>query len=619
MRPTKTKKQNPLRLALQLTNFIPIPNFPTSGIIRIEAPHLNFQAPTNRGGLGADMQLQDYWTIVKRWWWLMVACVVVASVSSYVGTLGMPRIYQATATVMIGQSIQQANPSSSDIWVSQQLAATYSQMVKRQPILEGAARALGLNFIPSGGNVSTRQIESTQLLEISVRDTDPVRAKALADEICNQLVLQSPTNSRDQARQDFVQAQLTDLESKVKATEGEIAAEQAKLDAANSARAIQQYQSNISALQTKLTTYRTSYASLLLTVQGGVNYITIFEYARVPSYPISPNVSQTVMLAAAIGLGLAVAGAFLIEFLDDTIKTPDEIARLAPLPVLASIAPIEGENPGDRLIVAKQPLSTISEAFRVLRTNIQFAVVDRRLRSLSVTSAGPSEGKSVVLANLAVSVAQSGAKVVAIDADLRRPTMHKIFGVSNEDGLSTLVLHPEDKAEDYLTPTDVENLWLLTTGPLPPNPAELLGSQRMGDIIEELKGFADLLVFDTPPALVVTDAVVISTRVDGVIVVVDSGRTRRGLIKRVLDELKRVRSNTLGFVLNRVKLHEGGYYYQYYYYYSEDGKRESRRDSRRSSPLSLPSLARNGGNGKGVKSEPVEESRSQTPGAANDK
>lgn len=527
----------------------------------------------------------------------MVACVLVASVSSYIGTLGMPRIYQATATVMIGQSIQEANPSSSDIWVSQQLAATYSQMVKRQPILQGAARALGLNFIPSGANVSTRSIESTQLLEISMRDTDPVRAKALADEICNQLVLQSPTNSRDQARQDFVQAQLSDLEAKVKATEDEIEAEQAKLDAANSARAIQQYQSNITALQTKLNTYRSSYASLLLTVQGGTNFITIFETANVPSYPISPNVSQTVLLAAAIGLGLAVAGAFLIEFLDDTIKTPDELSRLAPLPVLASIAPIEGENAGDRLVVANEPLSTISEAFRVMRTNIQFAFVDRRLRSFSVTSAGPSEGKSVVLANLATSIAQSGAKVVVIDSDLRRPTTHKIFGVSNEDGLSNLILHPEHQAADYLKETTVENLWLLTTGPLPPNPAELLGSQRMGDIIEELQAFADLVVFDTPPALVVTDAVVVSTRVDGVVVVVDAGHTRRGLIKRVIDELHRVRANVLGFALNRVKIHSGGYYYQYYYYYNEEGKRESHRDSKRS-PLSLSSLLRNG-NGQG--------------------
>lgn len=527
----------------------------------------------------------------------MVACVLVASVSSYIGTLGMPRIYQATATVMIGQSIQEANPSSNDIWVSQQLAATYSQMVKRQPILQGAARALGLNFIPSGANVSTRSIESTQLLEISMRDTDPVRAKALADEICNQLVLQSPTNSRDQARQDFVQAQLSDLEAKVKATEDEIEAEQAKLDAANSARAIQQYQSNITALQTKLNTYRSSYASLLLTVQGGTNFITIFETANVPSYPISPNVSQTVLLAAAIGLGLAVAGAFLIEFLDDSIKTPDELSRLAPLPVLASIAPIEGENAGDRLVVANEPLSTISEAFRVMRTNIQFAFVDRRLRSFSVTSAGPSEGKSVVLANLATSIAQSGAKVVVIDADLRRPTTHKIFGVSNEDGLSNLILHPEHQAVDYLKETTVENLWLLTTGPLPPNPAELLGSQRMGDIIEELQAFADLVVFDTPPALVVTDAVVVSTRVDGVVVVVDAGHTRRGLIKRVIDELHRVRANVLGFALNRVKIHSGGYYYQYYYYYNEEGKRDSRRDSKRS-PLSLSSLLRNG-NGQG--------------------
>jgi len=252
-----------------------------------------------------------------------------------------------------------------------------------------------------------------------------------------------------------------------------------------------------------------------------------------------------------------------------------------------------------------------------LRTNIQFAFVDRRLRSLAVTSPGPSEGKSLVMANLATSIAQSGAKVVAVDADLRRPTMHKIFGVSNEEGLSTLVLHPEEKAEHYLQTTSVENLWLLTTGALPPNPAELLGSQRMADIIEELQSFADVLVFDTPPALVVTDAVVVATRVDGVIVVLDAGHTRRGMVKRLAEELKRVRANVLGFVLNRVKIREGSYYYyQYYYYYSEDGKRESRRSSKKraTSPV-LAILHRT--NGKGTpndgKGAPTEKAGEHPP------
>jgi len=514
------------------------------------------------------MEIQEYLAVIKKWWWLALACVLVASVSSYVGTLQMPRIYQARTTVMVGQSLQKANPNSQDLWISQQLAQTYAEMVKRRPILEGAAQALGLSYIPSGGSVSTRQIPSTQLLEISVRDTDPARACALADEIANQLIQQSPTNNEDTDRQAFVQERLEDLETQIQTAEDEIESEQQKLEAANSARAIQQYQSNIGALQQKSNSYQATYASLLLTVQGGTNYISVIEPASTPTYPISPNVGQTVMLAAAIGLALAVGGAFLIEFLDDTIKSAQEVTRLTGLPLLGSIARIEGETYPDKLISVQHPLSTIAEAYRVLRTNVQFSSVDKPLTAISVTSPGPTEGKSVTLANLAVVMAQSGLKVVVVDTDLRRPVQHKIFSLSNTEGLSAAMLHSNPGVIEYIQKTGIENLWLLPSGPIPPNPAELLGSARLGEIIEELKGFADLLLFDSPPSLVVTDAAVLATRMDGVLIVNDAGRTRRAMVKRAIEELHHVRANLLGVVLNRLNQRDGSYYY----YYNEDGE-----------------------------------------------
>ena len=138
------------------------------------------------------MELEQYVSVLRRWWWLVAACVIVATGSSYYGTTQMPRIYQATTTVMVGQSLQQADPNTQDLYISRELAQTYAEMVKRRPILESAAQALGLSYIPSGGNVSTRQVAGTQLVEISVRDTDPDRARALADEIANQLILKSP-------------------------------------------------------------------------------------------------------------------------------------------------------------------------------------------------------------------------------------------------------------------------------------------------------------------------------------------------------------------------------------------------------------------------------------------
>ena len=562
-----------------------------------------------------NVDLKQYLEILQRWWWLMVACVLVASVSSYIGTLQMPRIYQATTTVMIGQTLEQANPTSGDLYISQQLAQTYAEMVKRRPVLAGAAGALGLEYVPSDEDVSTRRVPGTQLLEISVRDTIPERAQALADEIANQLILQSPTESDDTERQTFVRERLAGLEANIEETEAEIEKEQAKLEAANSARAIQQYQSNISALDQKLSSYESTYASLLLTVQGGTNYISVVEPASKPNTPISPNVAETVLLAAAIGLGLAVAGAVLIEFIDDTIKSPDEASRLTELPVLGTIARIEGETRPEKLIVPKKPLSTIAEAYRVLRTNIRFSFVDRPMDALMVTSPGPGEGKSVTLANLAAVMAQSGLQVIAVDSDLRRPVLHKIFGVANTEGLSDAVLNPDTEPADYLQETGIENLRLLPSGPLPPNPAELLGSDRMSAVLAALKAESDLLLFDSPPTLVVTDAAVLAAQIDGgLLLVVDAGRSRRGMVKRAAEELRRVRANLLGVIVNRLSVRGGGqYYYQYYYYYSDRyGKNQKRRKDRTGLQRLLPDFLV-GSNGKDSAEEPVEEAAKEKP------
>jgi capsular exopolysaccharide synthesis family protein len=522
------------------------------------------------------MGLEQVFAVIRKWLWLIVASVLVATVFGYLGTLQMPRIYQATTTVMVGQVLGQPDPSAQDLYLSQQLAQTYADMVRRRPILEGVAEALALDYVPAAANISARQVPGTQLLEIAVRDTHAERAMYIANGIAYQLILQSPTGAgEEQERRVFVQAQLKDLESRIQETQGEIDEEQARLESANSARAIQQYQANIAALGQKLSSYQSTYASLLQTVQGGVNYISVVEPATAPTVPISPRVGMTVMLASAIGLILAVGGAFLIEFLDDTIKTSDDVTRTADLPTLAGVARIEGETYPEKLIAVRNPLSPIVEGFRLLRANLQFSSVDKSVHTLMVTSPGPTEGKSVTLANLAVVMAQSGLSVIAVDADLRRPTLHEIFSLPNKRGLSDAILQSNPPVSEHLQATEVENLWVLASGPLPPNPAELLGSERMGAIIEELKGQVDVVLLDSPPSLVVADAVILSTRVDGVLLVNDVGRTRRSEARQGVEEFRRMQANLLGVVLNRFSRRRGGYYH--YYYEGEDGQREKRR------------------------------------------
>jgi non-specific protein-tyrosine kinase len=214
----------------------------------------------------------------------------------------------------------------------------------------------------------------------------------------------------------------------------------------------------------------------------------------------------------------------------------------------------------DELIAVADPRSPVSEAYRTLRTNIQFSSLDRPLRTILVTSTTAEEGKSTTLANLAVTFAQGGHPTIAVDSDLRRPALHKLFGVPNEKGLTTLVL--DESSELALQPTSVPNLQVLPSGPLPPNPAELLGSHRMERLLEMLKAEAEFVLFDCPPIIAVTDAAVLARRVDGVLLVVSAGKTRREHAARAKSQLEKVNANIIGVVLNNVKADRN--LYQYY-------------------------------------------------------
>ncbi|MBI2849172.1 MAG: CpsD/CapB family tyrosine-protein kinase [Chloroflexi bacterium] len=208
-------------------------------------------------------------------------------------------------------------------------------------------------------------------------------------------------------------------------------------------------------------------------------------------------------------------------------------------------------NP-QRLITQWSPRSPIAEAYRQLRTNIQFSALDRPLQTLLVTSTNPEEGKSTVLANLSITFAQTGSKVILVDCDLRRPSLHRYFGLKDSAGLTNLVV---DSAAKQLPLQDsgIPNLLILPSGPLPPNPSEILGSRRMTEVIEQLKTEADYVFFDSPPVVAVTDAAVLAPRVDGVLLVVYAGKTKRDLAQKAKTLLDKVNANLLGVVLNNVR------------------------------------------------------------------
>jgi capsular exopolysaccharide synthesis family protein len=215
-----------------------------------------------------------------------------------------------------------------------------------------------------------------------------------------------------------------------------------------------------------------------------------------------------------------------------------------------------------QLITVSEPRSSISEAFRTLRTNLDFAGLDRKVQTLVITSAGVGEGKSTTLANLAVVTAQAGHKVILVDADLRRPSLHEIFGLQNSSGLTTMMMEEGALAAPPLQYTGIEGLSLLASGPLPPNPAELMGSRRMEEVIAALSQRASHVFFDTPPVVAVTDGAVLATKVDGVLLVISAGKTRREYARSAVQRLQQINARLVGTVLTNVSTGVGfkGYY-----------------------------------------------------------
>ncbi len=212
------------------------------------------------------------------------------------------------------------------------------------------------------------------------------------------------------------------------------------------------------------------------------------------------------------------------------------------------------------LVALRQPRSPAAEAYRTLRTNIQFSSLDRELKTILATSTAPDEGKSTTIANLAVTMAQSEQRVILVDCDLRRPSLHTLFQVPNEVGLTSMILAQDDRLMP-LHPTEVQGLSLLTSGPLPPRPADILGSRRMQAVIERLKGEADVVLFDTPPVIAVTDAAVLASKVDGTLLVVKANQTTRERAKQARQILDKVKAHIIGVVLNDAAIDEGyGYY-----------------------------------------------------------
>jgi capsular exopolysaccharide synthesis family protein len=308
--------------------------------------------------------------------------------------------------------------------------------------------------------------------------------------------------------------------------------------------------------------------------------VSVKQIAEPSGYPARPRVGLNLMLGAMVGLVIGLGLAFFIEYLDTSVKTMEDVESLLGVPVLAII-------PKNIRLLHKEPGdSPDAEAYRILRTNIEFNRKNPQANTISLVSGGPGEGKSTTLANLAFICAQGGYSTLIVDADLRRPVQHEIFDIDNNVGL-TNYLTTEMQLDDVIFPTSVENLSLLPSGILPSDAVGILNSQRMSDMIAELKLHYDIIFFDSPPMLGVSDASVLASEVDQTIIVVQHRRFPRNMLTRVKQAILGVGGTVLGVVLNNVDLkHDQNYYYytNYYGYYQTRDK-ESRRDRAKPEPV----------------------------------
>ncbi len=350
------------------------------------------------------------------------------------------------------------------------------------------------------------------------------------------------------------------------------------------------------------------YQESRITEVGQLGQVRLIDPARPPQEPVRPRKKLNLLLGLIVGLGLGVGLTFLFEYMNNTVRTIEDIEKIG-LTVLGSIpmikedealkrmkflpAGMNGKNGSldapevrrmvSRLITHFAPKSPISEAYRTFRTNIQYTKLDREQKALLVTSPGPGEGKSTSVANLAITMAQMGSKVLLIDSDLRRPILHSIFNIDRRVGLSN-VLVGRATIEEAAQTTEIENLFVMPCGTLPPNPSELLGSSAMKATLDEMKQKFDIVLFDSPPIIAVTDAAVLSSQLDGVILVIKSGQTDREATFRAFTLLKNVKTRVLGALLNGVHIESmyGSYYYYYhYYYYGKDGGKKRKKSRSR--------------------------------------
>jgi len=545
------------------------------------------------------MSLRDYLGVIWRRKWIILLIVAIAAGSAYYFSARKPKQYAATATMIYEPEYQTSatvGTYSYDVYGRDVVLNSVNDLMQSPNLMqrmvatlkkEGYPGVPAVSAVPQGGG-NDGSLSTASVVAVTATGTNPKAIAAAANAATAAFVDWRTERARQQIDNNVlaIKSRMGDFKKSAHKTADYLLLQQRLAD----------------------------YQLLAKTANGGFR---VLVPAGIPTVPFAPTPWKSAFVGFGIGVVAALCIAFLMEMLDTRIRRPDEVATSLRAPILGRIPKISGHDIGEGgLVVMQHPEGHIAEAFRMVRTNLEFASVDSQIKSILVTSALKGEGKSVAVANLAISMALAGKKVVIVDADMRRPRQHKLFKVNNETGLSTVATgqtalmkalvavdvtpkHDDQKATEVATAgTDfaawargaesLSRLYVLPSGPIPPNPGEIVSSKRFQAIIDALESEADLVIVDTPALLAVGDTSAIAAKVDGLLYLVDFDKSKKPQLFTAAEQILRLPTRVLGCVLRVHHARSSRYYYYspYYYYrysYTEDGQRQRQRHPRRRS------------------------------------
>lgn len=505
------------------------------------------------------MELRDYLAVFgRRKWAILLTTLVVVGVALGFSLAQSP-VYEASVRLLLEptQSVFDASGGSTPVDVQTEI-----ERLQSPPVQQAVREAVG-----AAPRVSAIRVGQTQVMQLTTEASQPRAAADFANAYADAYIAMRIRQAVDQ-----LEKAAKPLQERIDALDREIRPLQDQVSALPSGQQRDAKSAEVSPKINSLLTIQSTFKSTLdkLQIDAALKSagVQVVAPAVTPDSPVRPNPVRNSILGLGVGLIFATALAFLFEHLDDSIKSKDDLSRAADnLTVLGVIPAVAGwrNRTETRLVSRDEPSSPAAEAYRSLRTSIQFIGLDRKLQVLQVTSPNASEGKTTTLANLAVALSQAGQTVAVLSCDLRRPRIHEYFGLPNAVGFTSVLLGESPLSAALQRVPGVPRLVLLASGRLPPNPSELLSSRRTGEVFAALRTQFDIVLVDSPPVLPVTDAAVLSTRVDGTLLLAMAGHTTTKEITRALETLRNVDTAVVGAVLNGAAAESGsGYGYGYY-------------------------------------------------------